>query len=208
MTLLYLVRHGEAAESAGRAVGHLDLGLSAAGSRDIAALAGSWRGPRPRRIFSSDLRRAADSARLLAAPLGAAVTLDPRLRELSFGEWEGLPWDEIHRRDAARFAAWGERWWEVPPPGGESFAALSERVLAWFSEVMGEATVEEEDALVAVAHGGSLRALLAVLLALPREELFELRLDCARVSAVAVGEAGSDLLFVNRDRFADPAAIG
>ncbi len=63
---LVLVRHGEADGGQGRAVGHLDLPLSTAGARAIAALARSWRGLAPSRIVVSDLRRAAESARLLA----------------------------------------------------------------------------------------------------------------------------------------------
>jgi broad specificity phosphatase PhoE len=194
--LLYLVRHGRAARSQGRAVGHLDLPLAAAGARSIAALAASWQGPPPRRLFTSDLRRAADSARLLAARLGTAAETDRRLRELSFGKWEGLEWEEIHRRDRRRMESWGQRWWEVAPPGGEDFEELSRRVLAWFGELRGE-----DDVVMAVGHGGSLRALLAALLELPRSQVFELRLDHARASAVAVAEDRCRLLFLNQRRF-------
>jgi alpha-ribazole phosphatase len=194
--LLYLVRHGKAVRSQGRAVGHLDLPLSAAGARSIATLAASWQGPPPRRLFTSDLRRAADSARLLATRFGAAAETDQRLRELSFGEWEGLSWEEIHRRDRRRLASWGERWWEVAPPGGEGFDELTRRVLAWFRELSAE-----DDVVMAVAHGGSVRALLAALLDLPRGQVFELRLDHARASAIAITEGRCRLLFLNQRRF-------
>ncbi|MBV8203209.1 MAG: histidine phosphatase family protein [Acidobacteria bacterium] len=196
MKRLYLVRHGLAEVGSGRAVGHLDPPLSAAGAESIAKLAGSWRGPAPARVVSSDLRRAADSARLLAARLGAVAEADPRLRELAFGEWEGLTWDEIHRRDERRLAAWGDRWWEVAPPGGETFAELSRRVREWLEDLGSGG-----EPVVAVAHAGSLRALLGALLARPRRELFDLKLDHAHVSALTVDEGRGELLYLNRDCF-------
>jgi broad specificity phosphatase PhoE len=195
---LYLVRHGEAEGHKGRVVGHLDLPLSRAGAHDIVALTGSWRGPSPDRLVASDLRRAADSARLLSGRLGGAPETDSRLRELAFGAWEGMTWDEIYRRDAPHLAAWGERWWEVAPPGGETFDELSRRVLAWFHDFRDEGTGE---IVVAVIHSGSLRALLAELLGIPREELFDLQLDYARVSAFEVEEGRCRLRFLNRQGF-------
>lgn len=189
---LYLVRHGEAEGSEGRAVGHLDLPLSELGTCNVEALAASWQGPTPVRLFASDLRRATDSARILAARLGAEPVIDARLREVSFGDWEGRSWNEIYESDRQRYDAWTERWWEVAPPGGESFADLAVRVHAWFQDLGGGEDV------IAVAHGGSIRALLVELLAIPRERAFELQLSPARVSAVELGDDGCELLFLDR----------
>lgn len=195
MKRLYLVRHGEVEGSEGKAVGHLDLPLSHRGARSMGVLAASWRGPAPDRLFTSDLRRAAESAQILAAQLGIAPIPDPRLRELSFGKWEGFSWNEIHHHYGPHLAAWGERWWELAPPGGETFNDLSRRVLAWFREL------EEGEVVAAVGHGGSLRALFAALLDVPRGEIFDLRLDHSHVSAL-LAEGGSYVpLFMNRRRF-------
>jgi alpha-ribazole phosphatase len=196
---LYLVRHGEVEAGKGRVVGHLDLPLSAEGTRHISALANTWLGAPPSLFFASDLRRSIDSAALLAARLGRVPETDPRLRELSFGHWEGATWDEIYRRDRERLAAWGERWWEVAPPGGETFTNLSRRVLDWFADL--EPRTEESTVVLVVAHGGSLRALLGALLGISHARLFELRLDCAHVSALVATQQIRELLFLNRDRF-------
>jgi broad specificity phosphatase PhoE len=197
MKRLYLVRHGEVDGGDSKVMGHLDLPLSDAGRKAIAGLADSWCGPPPDGFFTSDLCRATESAHILATRLGVAPRVDPRLRELSFGDWEGLTWEEVHRRNGGHLVTWGERWWEMAPPGGESFAELSQRVLAWFREV------EAGEVVVAVVHGGSLRALLAALLNLPRSEIFNLRVDRSHVSALAM-EAGSWVpLFLNRPRFRD-----
>jgi alpha-ribazole phosphatase len=191
---IYLVRHGEAEGSEGLAVGHLDLPLSTLGARNVEALAASWQGPPPDRIFASDLRRAAESARIFAARFGKSPVTDPRLREVSFGEWDGRSWDEIYERDRQRYDAWTERWWDLAPPGGESFADLSRRVLAWYREL------REEETVLAVAHGGSIRALLAGLRVIPRERAFEVDLNPARISAVEVTAGVSRLLFLDQDR--------
>ncbi|HKI04726.1 MAG TPA: histidine phosphatase family protein [Thermoanaerobaculia bacterium] len=193
---LYLVRHGEAEGSAGRAVGHTDLPLSALGARDVEALAASWQGPAPSSIFSSDLRRAVESARILAARLGGAHIIDPRLREVSFGDWDGRSWNEVYETDRQRFDAWSERWWDLAPPGGESFADLLRRVFDWYR------ALGDEETVLAVAHGGSIRALLSELLELPRDHAFHLQVSPARVSAVEVEEGTAKLLFLDQERFA------
>jgi broad specificity phosphatase PhoE len=193
---LVLVRHGEAEGVEGRAVGHFDAPLSEAGAASISALAASWRGRRPDRLIASDLQRAAQSARLLADPLDAKVATDPRLRELCFGAWEGKTWDEIHRQDRRRLALWGRRWWEVAPPEGETFGDLSRRVLDWLS-----GQIEEGGLVVAVTHGGSLRALFGAVLGLPREQLLAMRFDVAHVSALAMTADDRRVLFHNRNRF-------
>jgi alpha-ribazole phosphatase len=192
---LYLVRHGKVEGADGRAVGHLDLPLSALGARTIEALASTWHGPAPDRLFTSDLRRAVESAQILATRFEVAPIADPRLRELSFGDWEGFSWDEIHRQFGRSLAAWGERWWELAPPGGETFDDLSRRVLAWLHEQ------EKDEVVVAVVHGGSLRALLAALLNLPRDEIFSLQLDHAHVTALLIERECSVALFVNQPSF-------
>ena len=201
MKRLYLVRHGETVGSAGLAVGQTDLQLSPEGVREVETLAASWRGPAPDLLVASDLSRAARSAQILAARFGGFPTFDPRLRELSFGDWEGQPWDEIHRDDPGRLAAWGERWWEVAPPGGETYAQLARRVRAWFAEL----TPRAGEVVVVVAHGGSLRALLAALLDLPPAELFQRHLDLAHVSALGAAGGRFNLLYYNQARFAADA---
>jgi broad specificity phosphatase PhoE len=196
MTTLYLVRHGLAEGQEGRAVGQLDPPLTLEGAEAVRRLAARWQGPPADALYASDLRRAADSARLF--PWSLPVREDPRLREMSFGDWEGTLWREIEERDALRFEAWSRGWWTDPAPGGESYPQLADRVRSWLDEVM---TAHSGGTVVAVAHGGSLRALLAQTLRLPPETIFNLRLDLAHVSGLAAGPRGIEVLFVNRDRF-------
>ena len=79
---------------------------------------------------------------------------DDRLRELSYGDWEGLTSTEMQTRDPELVVMRGRDKWHTAPPGGESYAALSRRVAAWHSEVTRDTVV--------TAHGGPMRVLIAL----------------------------------------------
>jgi probable phosphoglycerate mutase len=81
--------------------------------------------------------------------------LDPVLKELSFGAWEGLTWPEIAARDPKGVRARAKAKWSFVPPGGESYAMLAQRVRAWLDGL-------NRDAFV-VSHGGVARALMTLI---------------------------------------------
>jgi len=89
--LIYVVRHGRS-EGAGTLLGHCDAGLTPEGIAQATALAGRLRGVE--RIVSSDLRRAVETAERIALRAGVVVELDARLREISYGAWDGRPWQD------------------------------------------------------------------------------------------------------------------
>jgi alpha-ribazole phosphatase len=200
---LFLVRHGEADDASGRAVGHTDLPLSAAGTAAVRNLADSVHEVWGAGLVTSDLVRARDTAMLLAPVLGISheqVTLEPRLREIHFGAWDGRRWDDIQQHDAARLDAWMSAWHERDTPDGEGYRHVQARVAEWVHTLRGRATN-----IVVVAHAGSIRALLAHLLGISASQSFQMRLDYARVTAVALrshGTAhGAELLYHNVSRF-------
>lgn len=202
MALLYLVRHGVAEEAVGRAVGRSNLPLAPAGALAIARLAARWQGPPPDRLETSDLARAVASAAILERRWGLRAVLDPRLREMDFGRWDGWSWEEIHRRDPGELAAWGECWWEARTPEGEGFQDLTRRVVEWFEERFAHGP---PPVTAAVVHAGSLRALLMALGGVSRQAAWDLRLDYARVTGFEVGSARRvETLFVNRKGWCAP----
>lgn len=198
---LHLVRHGVAAGAEGRCVGRTDLPLAAAGRPALGRLAAAWRpgGPpatpaRPPRLASSDLRRARESAAVLAAAWGLTepVAADPRLREMDFGAWDGRTWAELERDDGPAFGAWMAEWREARTPGGEGFGDVIARAAAWMRDAVGAARADGVADVVAVAHAGSIRALLVHALELPRGAAFRVRVDHARVTALRVGDGAID----------------
>jgi broad specificity phosphatase PhoE len=179
---LLLVRHAEAEESArGRCYGTLDVGLSAGGRAQCAALAAELAPERPAALVSSPRRRALETAAAIAAPHGLETGVVDDLRELDFGELEGRTYDEIAVTRPELYAEWMTSPTRVQFPGGESYAALKARSLAAvrrLREANGERTV------VAVTHGGVVRAVLADVLGMPDELVFRIAVEPASVSVV------------------------
>ena len=108
-------------------------------------------------IYSSDSERARETARIVAARLGLSVTEDPRLREVNFGEWEGLTRQEINERYSGAFSRW-DACELAEPTGGESDAAMAERVLQALSEI---ADRHAHERVLVVTSGGPIRAVQA-----------------------------------------------
>ena len=180
---LVLVRHGVAEDQLGRAVGHGDPPLSAQGRADVEALAAGWV-ERPAVVVSSDLRRARDSAEILAGRWELPVRVDARLREMHFGEWEGRTWADLEREDGERLGRWMSDWVTARAPGGESFADVVARTSAWLDQwSAGDGAAASTT--VVVAHAGSIRAILCRLRGVPLEEAFGFEVGHASMIAVS-----------------------
>lgn len=181
-TRLYLVRHAEPdAWAAGRCCGRTDVPLSAAGAARAERLAAAFAGLGVEAVYASPLRRAAATARPIAAAAGRAVVTCHGLVEVDFGAFEGMTFEEIARAEPELY----ERWMASPAtvrfPGGESFADLRERAVA---AADGIARRHPGTAVVAVAHDGPIRAVLAAVLEIPDHAVFRLQLGLASVSLV------------------------
>jgi len=186
---LLLVRHGVTDwNREGRFQGHLDPPLSDDGRAEAKLLAARLAASpdlRPRRIVSSPLLRALETAEAIAEATGipaAEVRRDQRLVELGQGAWEGRTHAELAVSDAERYAAWRKGAWDRQPPDGEPVEAARERV----SAAVAEAVDEDADAagwpICLVGHGGSLRLAASWLLGLDRATAWSLELDNASLS--------------------------
>ena len=156
--LVHLLRHG-APETPGLLMGRTDgvptaAGISACidqvGDLEIAA------------VVSSDLLRTERAAQAIGGQRGLAVTIDPRWRELDFGEWDGLSASAIDRAASSRF--WDDPD-QYPPPGGERWSSLVARVAAALTAVTQTSTL-------VVTHGGAMRAALAHLCGFEQRQLW------------------------------------
>jgi alpha-ribazole phosphatase/probable phosphoglycerate mutase len=187
VTRLYLLRHGEPeADSRGRCYGRLDVGLSPLGFEQAVRAAARIGDVPLAAIYASPRRRAVESARPLALPRGLAVRLEEDLREMDFGEIEGLTYDEVRERRPELYAAWMERPTEVTFPGGESYALVRARVLGVVDRLR---RAHEGQSIALVAHGGTTRTALAAALGLPDAHIFRLAQDYAALSIIEwIGE--------------------
>jgi broad specificity phosphatase PhoE len=150
VTTLLLVRHGETDWNRDRRVqGQTDVPLNDEGRRQAGALLLELEGREFDAVYSSDLARALETARILAESRALEVSTLAALREKHFGTWEGLTdLEVIDRYPDARLGGWGD---------GESTEELEARVLAAIREI---AAAHPGQAVLVVTHGGPMRALL------------------------------------------------
>jgi len=164
---IYYIRHGETAWNAeGRFQGSQDIPLNDLG-RTQAVTAGGILAD----LLARDGREAS-SMPFVASPLGRArltmelmrgtlklppddYAVDDRLREIGYGQWEGLTLPEMKLHDAATFASRDQDKWGVAAPSGESYASVTLRMREWFDSLLVDT--------VTVAHGGTMRALMVAL---------------------------------------------
>jgi broad specificity phosphatase PhoE len=165
--IIYYIRHGETAWNAtGRFQGSQDIPLNDLGQTQAAHAGGILNGLLARE------GRAAPSLAFVASPLGRArhtmelvrgalklepgeYALDDRLREIGYGHWEGSTLAQQQASHPEHYATREIDKWGVPPPGGESYAAVTIRMRDWYQSLQADT--------VAVAHGGTARALMVVL---------------------------------------------
>lgn len=164
---IYFLRHGETEWNAlGRLQGTKDVPLNARGrSQAVHAadvLSDLLRGDRKDKAalpyVSSPLGRARQTMELVRGKLALPVAdyaLDDRLREIGYGTWEGLTLAESEASDPDVYARRLADKWTIAPAGGETYAAVQLRMLDWYESLLVDT--------VAVAHGGTCRALMVAL---------------------------------------------
>jgi broad specificity phosphatase PhoE len=161
---IYYIRHGETEWNAnGWLQGAQDVPLNDLGCRQSVhaghiladLLARDGRDARSLEFVSSPLGRARQSMELVRETLRLPMheySIDDRLREIAYGAWEGFTLSEMQARDPDVFERRQAAKWTVAPPGGENYVSVQARMSDWFSEL--------EADTVAVAHGGTARALM------------------------------------------------
>ena len=180
----YLARHGETDWNRARRIqGQSDTSLNRRGRQQAASLGMRLAEIDFSAVYSSDLSRTMQTAQLVAADKSEAIVPTPELREIDYGEWEGLTFAEAEARDPEGFAERMTRQnAEYTPPGGESTYQLVDRVRQFHSRVR-PLHLSGESILV-VGHGGSMLSLLICLLGMPVEYVLRFRMNPTGLSIV------------------------
>lgn len=194
---LFLVRHGETLwNHALRYQGHTDISLSESGIEQARALARRLKSIQFAGFYSSDLRRAYDTACILAEPHGAEVQRMPELREINFGDWEGLTREEIIRL----YPEISRQWWSQPLetrlPGGETLEEVADRSVRGLQTI---AARHPDDQVLVAAHGGAIRASVARLMRMDLNQYWRLRQDNAALTIIELFEPDRAQLLLFND---------
>ena len=192
MPVLYYVRHGETDfNSQGRLQGRRDTALNTHGRQQAAecgVLLGDLfvrdhRRAQDFKYVSSPLKRARETMEIVRATLGLEAhdyQVDARLIEIAYGEWEGLTLHEIETRNASVLSARERDKWDFAPPGGESYRELADRIGNWYRPLTADTVV--------AAHGGGVRALMAILNIVPDEQATHTQIEQGVVYVFADGK--------------------
>ena len=190
--MIYLVRHGETVwNREGRIQGHLDSPLTPFGEEQARrvgiALGRLIDGADRFAMVSSPLGRTRRTAAIISAALGrdaGAIATDQRLKEITWGAWDGLTLDEIEARDPGELKRRRRNHWHYLPPGGESYEMVAARARDWHDAVNLGAR------LIVVAHGAIGRVIrghhaglsqaAALALEEPQDAFFRLHEGCVK----------------------------
>ncbi len=203
MTTVFLVRHGEAEGNLYRRIhGHYNSTITENGLLQLKALQKRFASIHLDAAYSSDLYRARKTAEAVCAPKHLTVQLDPRLREVSMGDWEDRPWAEVARTDREQSRNFSKRHLEWKVNGSEGYQKAADR----FAQAILEHAAEHDGQTIAIfAHGSVIRTFLCRAHGLPLTELNQIRhSDNTGVSLLEIEGENIHIVYENDNSHLSP----
>lgn len=185
--LVYLIRHAEPAllDHQRRFLGaRSDPPLSAKGVAQAQQLAERFTPKHFDAVWSSNLARSLRTAELASGSPEAAIRVEPDLREIDLGRWDGLSDLEVQQRYPEEWAEREANLIDYRFPGGETYRDLAARAIPAFTGIVERALLAGSQTVLAVAHKGTNRVILAGLLGKPFEEIFTIQQDYCAVNVL------------------------
>ena len=194
MTYLFLIRHGETPWTQERRFqGATNTHLTARGKKQAAAIARCLKPYGIHRVYASDLWRARETAAFISKSVRKKVVHDKRLRELSFGKWEGRTAIDLMKDKKSGYANWC-RGIKMSPPAGESVAAIRKRVRNFLKEISRK---HEGKKIAIVTHGGPVKIFLFEALKLPFRSFWSFRIEPASITILGIGKHFAQAYCIN-----------
>lgn len=193
MTTFLFIRHGDTEYVNEVLAGRIDAPLTDTGRQQAQHLAEVLALQPIQGIYSSPMCRAVETAQPVAEALHLFVEMEPTLTQVDFGEWQGLAFEELQKReDWKRFKADPSA---IGTPGGESMWAVRQRVMLGLERIA--TGYGEEDMIAIFAHGSIIRSAISLYLDMPLHAMNRLRVAPASVSTLVVKENFARLLQLN-----------
>ncbi len=182
MTKVILVRHGQTVWNLEmKYQGHSDIALTEKGLYQAELAAGHLATEKIAAVYASDLNRAFKTAEIIAGKHGLPVISLAALREISFGEWEGLTYDGINSRWADVIAKLFSHPDEVRIPGGETFGELKERAAGAIEQLVAK---HQDETIAVVSHGGTIRTILCAALNIHLNHVWSIKQDNTAINII------------------------
>ncbi len=165
--MIVLIRHAEAENAGGRAIGQTELPLSGTGEIQANLLGKAMRDLEFKTFLSSPLSRTMRTAEAIAENCSVSPTACAELAEINLGEWDGLSFENIKKKFPSAYLQRGQDIAGFRPPGGESFLDLKKRV----DSVLNRLDNQDSPALL-VTHAGVIRVVMHMVLGFPLANIF------------------------------------
>lgn len=195
MGKIYLIRHGETdANRTFQFQGHIDNPLNSKGLQQAAALGKYYKNIELDAVYSSSMQRAKQTAMPLVQSHGVDLQPLDELKEVSFGDWEGLSYDEIKAKWGDQLELFFTQPAQCRMPGGESFYDVAKRVQAAYNMIIEENGGKN---IAIVSHGGVVRVQLCLLLGLDINKLWMFGVHNASTTCIGSWQNRFTIEYVN-----------
>ncbi len=169
---IYLIRHTTPDIEKGICYGQTNIGVTNSFFKEVDAIKKQLSENKNYKVYSSPLFRCYK----LATELGNPIFTDSRLKELNFGKWENIPWDNIPKKE---IDPWMKDFVTEKPTEGESYIELKNRVIDFFNSLTKEDTSSKK--LIIVCHAGPMRAFLSHIQNIDLKDSFTIKIDYGQV---------------------------
>jgi phosphoserine phosphatase len=195
MAFVYLVRHGQTAWNTSEIFrGRTDIPLNATGVKEAELAAEYFRGGRVEAVYSSPMSRAMQTAEKIADVLGLKVVPHPGITDMSFGDWEGRPMQEVERSDPDRFRLWRELPHLLHVPGGETLEQVRRRAMAALEDVI---KTHDQGTAIMVSHRVITKVLICAVVGLDNSHFWRIDQDATAINLVRHKEGKFVLSLMN-----------
>src|SRR5579872_771657 len=194
-TSLFLLRHAEVEARYQRVFGgRIDMDLSPNGHQQAATLASHLSRRQFDAIYASPMKRVRQTLAPLLANRGESPMVMPDLREVDFGDWTGMAWEEVLAKFNVSAFDWLDRLEQAAIPNAESGRTFRERVEPCLRQILRDHPGQS----VAIAcHGGTIRMILSILLALPLPKMSAFEIDYASLTEVLCSPHKTEIRLLN-----------
>lgn len=201
MTEVMLIRHGETEWNVGEIFrGRLDIELNGTGLKQAELLAEYLLATKIEAVYSSPLRRALRTAETVAHLHQLEVKIAPGLIDFDYGEWQGLPNQQVSSKYQELYAEWVRNPQLVTLPGGETLHDVRERAIG----VVNEVVATYKGTVVLVSHRVVNKVLICALLGLGNSHFWDIRQDTCGVTAFSYEDGRFILTRHNDTSFLQP----